>query len=325
MMKSVTLIFALALFASGTSTAKMKALILDGQNNHVIWPKSTMMMKQYLEETGLFEVDINRMRYTWRGEKRESSWLPKAGLKMETSDLPNPKEDPDFTPAFDQYDVVVSNLGFKTANWPEATQRTFEDYVKNGGGFISVHAANNAWANWKEFNLMTGIGGWGGRKGNTPGQIYIYYNDAGELVRDAKPGRKVGAHGPSHEFPVTVRVADHPITKGMPEVWLHSKDECWALLRGPAENMTVLATAKDQTDKAPTDRHEPVLMVVDYGKGRVVNTVLGHDTEAFEGVGFITILVRSAEWAATGKVTTPIPTDFPTKEKSSGRRFELKN
>jgi hypothetical protein len=38
-------------------------------------------------------------------------------------------------------------------------------------------------------------------------------------------------------------------------------------------------------------------------------------------LGFITTLVRGTEWAATGKVTLPIPSDFPTKDKISQRKF----
>ncbi len=34
----------------------MRALIVDGQNNHAVWPKSTIMMKQYLEETVKFNA-----------------------------------------------------------------------------------------------------------------------------------------------------------------------------------------------------------------------------------------------------------------------------
>ncbi|MEM9445978.1 MAG: ThuA domain-containing protein [Verrucomicrobiota bacterium] len=319
--KRLMIVFGLVIISSSIQ-AKQKALIVDGQNNHLIWPKSTLMMKQYLEDTGLFEVDIERMKYTWRGEKREGAWLPKAGLSKKTEDKPEPTYDPDFKPSFDQYDVVISNLGVKTADWPEETQRAFEAFVSNGGGFVSVHAANNAWADWKEFNKMTGLGGWGGRKKNAG--PYVYYTDEGKLVVDHDSPGACGKHGPSHEFPVTIRVADHPITKDMPMVWMASKDECWAMLRGPAENMTVLATAKDQTKKAPTDRHEPVLMVIDYGKGRVVNTALGHDLDAFQGVGLITMLQRSVEWAATGKVTIPIPDDFPTADKSSKRDFKFK-
>jgi type 1 glutamine amidotransferase len=97
------------------------------------------------------------------------------------------------------------------------------------------------------------------------------------------------------------------------------------MLRGPAEDMTILATGKDLTDKAPTDRHEPILMVIEYGKGRTFHTTLGHDTPAFEGVSFITTFLRGAEWAATGKVTQAVPVDFPTIDQATRRPFVLKN
>jgi type 1 glutamine amidotransferase len=277
------------------------------------------MMNQYLEVTGLFEVDVARVRYLWKSE-REKDYLPLV-FEGETEPVKKSKFDTDFMPVFKNYDVVISNFGYKAADWPETTQRALEVYMKNGGGYVSVHAADNSWPQWEEYNLMIGLGGWGGRtEKHGP---YVYYNNEGALVRDTAPGG-CGAHGPQHEFPVTMRVADHPITKGLPAVWLTSKDECYAKLRGPAENMTILATGKDQTAKAPTDRHEPMLMVVDYGRGRVFHTTLGHDTEAFEGVGFITTFLRGCEWAATGKVTIPVPEDFPTADAVSHRPFELK-
>ena len=65
----------------------------------------------------------------------------------------------------------------------------------------------------------------------------------------------------------------------------------------------------------------PVLMVIDYGKGRVFHTTLGHDQGSLEGVGFISSFTRGVEWAATGKVTLPIPKDFPTKDESKSRPF----
>ena len=111
----------------------------------------------------------------------------------------------------------------------------------------------------------------------------------------------------------------------MPEVWLTTEDECYAKLRGPAENMTVLATGKDVSANAPTNRHEPVLMVIDYGKGRIFHSTLGHSTTSFEGVGFRTSFLRGVEWAATGKVSQEIPADFPTSQKATSRKFELKN
>ena len=96
------------------------------------------------------------------------------------------------------------------------------------------------------------------------------------------------------------------------------------MLRGPAENMTILATGKDISGKAPTDRHEPILMVIEYGEGRVFHTTLGHDDYSCEGVGFIISFIRGVEWAATAKVTIPIPNDFPTADKATNRKFKLK-
>jgi type 1 glutamine amidotransferase len=299
--------------------APLKALIVDGQNNHEVWPKSTIMMKQYLEETGLFQVDVYRTKFTWKGD-REKDYLPLAGVGK-TTDLEKPQYDPDFTPTFTNYDVVISNFGWQAADWPANTQKALEAYMSSGGGFVSVHAANNSFPDWLEYNKMIGLGGWGDR--TEKDGPYVYYTNEGELVRDPSPG-KSGAHGPSHIFPITLRVKDHPITDGMPEVWLTTKDECYALLRGPAENMTILATGKDVSGKAPTDRHEPMLMVIDYGEGRIFHTALGHDDYSIESVGFITSFLRGVEWAATGEVTIPIPPDFPTAEKSTSRGFVLK-
>jgi len=74
MKASVIIIIGILMFSISTE-AKIKVLIVDGQNNHAVWPKSTIMMKQYLEETGLFKVDINRTQFTWKGD-REKEYLP---------------------------------------------------------------------------------------------------------------------------------------------------------------------------------------------------------------------------------------------------------
>lgn len=310
-----------ALLLSLSAEAKTKALIIDGQAWHQAWPQTTVMMRQYLEDTGLFEVDIVRSKFTWNGEKRDGKWLPLAGVGP-TEDLPDPKTDPDFAPDFQKYDVVISNFGNLAADWPEATQRALEVYMQNGGGLVVTHGANNSFPQWVEFNKMIGLGGWGKRKADAG--PYVYYTNDGELVRDTEDQGGCGKHGSQHNVPITLRVKDHPITKGLPEQWLTAKDECYSMLRGPAENMTILATGKDQTDKAPTDRHEPLLMVINYGKGRVFNFALGHDSYSREGVDFITVFTRGAEWAATGKVTQDVPKDFPTIGKPSIRPFELK-
>ncbi|WP_366183858.1 ThuA domain-containing protein [Flavobacterium ovatum] len=311
-----SLLLVLVLLTSLCVQAKIKVLIIDGQNNHDVWPKSTIMMKQYLEETGLFVVDIQRTQYLWKSE-REKSYLPMAGTFNSVA-LKEPKEDPSFAPSFKKYDVVISNFGWNAANWSESTQKDFEKFIKKGGGFVTVHAADNCFPKWKAYNEMIGLGGWGDR--NEKDGPYVYYDKENKLVRDTTAGN-CGAHGKQHVFPVTLRVPNHPITQGMPTSWLTAKDECYAKLRGPGTNMTILATGKDQSDKAPTDRNEPILMVLKYGKGRVFHTTLGHDDYSFEGVGFITSFLRGVEWAATAKVTIPIPTDFPSAENATSRKF----
>ena len=302
-----------------SAEAKLKVLIVDGQNNHSVWPKSTVMMKQYLEESSLFEVEVARTKFTWKANQQKE-FLPLAGAG-ETENLGKPKHDPNFAPDFSKYDVIISNFGWNASVWSDSTQKKFEAYVAGGGGFVSVHAADNSFPDWTEYNKMIGLGGWGGR--NEKDGPYLYYNNEGKLIRDT-PAGGCGAHGPKDEFPITVRVTDHPITKGMPKIWMSTRDECYAKLRGPAENITVLATGKDQSERAPTDRHEPILMVIDYGKGRIFHTTLGHDDVSFEGVGFIASFLRGVEWVASGKVTQDIPEDFPTAENAKSRKFTLK-
>ncbi|MEM0991824.1 MAG: ThuA domain-containing protein [Bacteroidota bacterium] len=316
-MKYLLNIFIILLFfVSVLEAQKIRVLIIDGQNNHVMWPKTTMMMKQYLEASERFEVDIRRTQYTWKGE----AYLAKFPLNrlQQTQALPQPKSDEHFTPDFFNYDVILTNFGWKTAPWPEQTQHNLEQYIEQGGGLVVIHAADNAFPDWPAYNQMIGLGGWGGRTEKSG--PYVYYDDKGKLIRDESAGNG-GAHGTQHEYQIQIRTKDHPITKGMPKKWLHTKDELYDRLRGPAENMTILATAYAAAEYKGTSRHEPILMTIDYGKGRIFHTPMGHADYSMECVGFITCLLRGTEWAATGAVTQEIPKDFPKKKTVSKRAF----
>jgi hypothetical protein len=185
---------------------------------------------------------------------------------------------------------------------------------------VVVHAANNSFGDWDAFNQMIGLGGWGGRNEKTG--PYVYFDQSGDLVRDTSPGDG-GSHGPQHLFEIVVRDPDHPITRGMPRAWLHAQDELYDRLRGPAENMQVLATAYAAPDKNGSGRHEPMMMTIEYGKGRVFHTPMGHADYSMECVGFIVTLQRGTEWAATGKVSqSEIPSDFPTPQQARQRDFD---
>jgi len=272
------------------SAAPIRVMLLDGQSGGTYhdWRATTPVLKQELEETGLFQVDVVT--------------APVSGGDFSS-----------FHPDFSKYQVIVQNLD--SPEWPADLMASFEQYMKNGGGLVVVHAADNAFPKWKDFNAMIGIGGWRGRN-EAAGPMW-YYQD-GKLVSDPKPGN-AGSHGQRLPFVVTARDPQHPILKGLPPVWMHAADELYATLRGPGENMKVLATAHSEPSNHGTGHDEPMLMVLSYGKGRVFHTTMGHDVAALKCVGFITTYQRGAEWAATGKVTQKVPSDFPTADKVSVR------
>ena len=103
----------------------IKTLIVDGQNNHVQWPKITYMMKQYLEETGKFTVDVKRTYYTWEGADLIAQY--KIDGVPPTKALPKAKMDSSFHPDFSKYDLVVCNFGWNAAPWSDETQADFFD------------------------------------------------------------------------------------------------------------------------------------------------------------------------------------------------------
>jgi type 1 glutamine amidotransferase len=302
-------LFALAVTAFAAAPSdRIKVLIIDGQNNHQ-WATTTPMLRKILEGSGRFAVDVATSPVAAPAAPRlprdataEQKAAHGEAMKKHAAAVAEHKarvaaQWAAWRPAFARYAVVVSN--YNGESWPEEVRRAFVDYVKNGGGFVSYHAANNAFPEWPEYNAMIGLGGWGGR--NEKSGPYLRLR--GMLwTKDltAGPG---GGHGPQHEFVVEAREPQHPILRGLPPRWLHTKDELYHGLRGPAENVMVLASALS----AATKEHEPMLMVIPYGQGRVFHTTLGHAVEAVNGLGFQVTFLRGTEWAATGQVTLPAP------------------
>ena len=291
---------------------KLKALIIDGQNNHD-WVATTPVLKRILEDSGSFSVDVttspgagpsmppkpkNATPEQEAAHKTAiAAWkIEKDAFKKES----RPAWDA-WRPRFAAYDVLVMN--YNGDRWPEPVRTEFTRYIESGGGLVIHHAANNTFPEWPEFNEMIGVGGWGGR--NEKSGPMLRWRD-GAIVRDESPS-PAGTHGPPHAYVVEIRDDSHPITRGLPPRWLHTADELYSKLRGPARNLTVLATAYADPARQGTGEHEPILMTITYGKGRVFHNVLGHGPKNMTDAGFVITFQRGTEWAATGSVTLPPP------------------
>ena len=292
-------VFSLLLAYTVSARKPIKTLLITGQNNHN-WQVSHVVLKQILENSGRFDVDF--------------VISPEQGKDMSGFVL-------DFSP----YQLVV--LDYNGDSWPEETNRRFLEYVQNGGGVVIYHAADNAFSKWPEFNRICALGGWEGRNENSG--PYVYWKD-GKLVKDSSAGPG-GSHGRQHEYVLNGRDKVHPVVKGLPLKWRHAKDELYDRMRGPGNIRDILYTAYSDKETNGSGREEPLVFTVDYGNARIFHTMLGHagatteDNIAMQCTGFQVLLLRGAEWAATGQVTQKVPKDFPTETTCSYRKDYKEN
>lgn len=275
------------------ATEKIKVLIVTGRNNHN-WVLSTPTIQRLLEESGRFEVSVTT---TPGKEAPKDAWQ-------------------DWRPRFGQHDVVLSD--YNGDLWPDSVKMEFVNYVEGGGRVVEVHAANNAFTGWKEYEAMTGLlwraSGHGDR---------IYFDKDLKPVRQPKGEGPAGGHGAGHEYAITTLDAANPIFSDLPKVWMHVSDELYHGQRGPAENMHILAAAFSSIESKGTGVYEPMVWWIPYGKGKVITLLPGHLGDKatyptpYDCVGFRTILQRSVEWIVTGEVSIPKPANFPTADRIS--------
>ena len=268
-------------------------LIVDGFSNHD-WKQTTKLTKWMLEESGRFTVDVTT--------------VPGDSLSRL-----------DWRPVFKKYAVVIqntNNINDRRLRWPRHAEQALESYVKEGGGLYILHSANNAFPHWPEYDKMIGLG-WRPQSFG-----YALEIDSNKNIVRLPPGEgKNTSHG--RRFNAVIQILNrHPINIDYPAKWKTVNTEVYNFPRGLAENLTVLSYAYDSAD---TRRTWPVEWVVTYGKGRVYNSSMGHLWQgdiyptSYRCIGYQTTVIRATEWLATGKVTYPIPGNFPKEDSPSLR------
>jgi len=225
---------------------KIKTLLLTGENNHD-WERSAPFCKKLMEQTGKFEVDLT---------------------EEPSQALANRDE-------LNEYDLFF--VDYNGTMWSELAKVNFVDAIRNGVGVCILHAANNAFPGWVDYEKICAL-----------------------LWREGT------SHGSYHKFDIKITDPEHPITKGLPEIIKDHPDELYhKLVHMHDSPYKVIATAYSSPESGGTGNDEPVLVVKNYGKGRVFHCILGHvwkggGMDTFENVDFQRILLRGCEWAATG-------------------------
>lgn len=182
-----------------------------------------------------------------------------------------------------KYDVLLlnykdTNAATSDTKWSEENKKAFLKAVRDDGkGLYVHHFASAAFTNpnWTEFEKAV-AGGW----------------------------RTQGYHGPKHEFRVSKTPVKHPISAGLPAQFDHVIDELYSACMRTRGSVALATAYADASKPGGTGLEEAVVWVNQYGKGRVVENVLGHDAQAMQDKNYQEWVRRGVEWAATGQVAS---------------------
>ena len=250
-MPKLTTILLAALVVGGAVGAqdRIPVLLITGANNHD-WEYTSNELEKILEGTGRFDVT--------------STADPASTLA--TEDL-------------GRYRLFF--LDYNGKRWGEAAEKRFLDAVRGGTGVVVMHAADNAFTGWKDYEALVG-----------------------------DCWRKGTGHGSFHPFDVVVKDLNHPITAGMPDMLAHPDELYHRLVHMHGAERRVLMSAYSDKKNGGTGREEPMALVLRFGKGRIFHTPLGHvwrnnepSRASIADPQLKLLLARGAEWAATGKCT----------------------
>ncbi|MDP6539575.1 MAG: DUF1080 domain-containing protein [Planctomycetota bacterium] len=256
--------------APPAAVEKIPVLVIGGANNHDCeW--TTPSLARMLTASGLFAVTVT--------------------------------EDPSTTLAEDEdltrFRAFV--LDYNGGRWGEVAEERFLAAVSGGVGVSVIHAANNSFPGWVEYEKLVGL-----------------------------MWRKGTGHGRFHPFDVRITDRDHPITRTLPDLRAHPDELYHKLVPMHSVANHVIGVAHSAKETGGTGADEPMIIVKEYGKGRVFHTPLGHvwrNNEASRASHrddqFQNLVVRGTEWAATGRVTDGLeaPNSLTEAEREAGWRL----
>jgi type 1 glutamine amidotransferase len=246
--------------SSSPQSPPLNAVVITGQNNHD-WQWTAPEIAGALRETGRFATTV---------VEDPAVWLP--GLEQRVA----------------SGEVHVLVLDYNGPRWGDAAERAFLAAVENGLGVSVVHAANNAFPGWTEYERLVGL---------------LWRQGTG--------------HGNYHTFDVHVVDHHHPVTRGMQDLRRHPDELYHHLWPAPGSDHRVLLSAYSAPETRGTGRHEPMATAGSFGKGRIFHTPLGHvwrgvpqSRATWADPQLRRLVARGTEWAATGEVTLrPEPLD----------------
>jgi len=168
------------------------------------------------------------------------------------------------SPELKEYDVILLNyMNWENPGPGKEAQEGLRKAVEAGTGLVMVHFSCGAFQDWPEFVKVAG------------------------RVWDPK----LRPHDPLGSFKVEIRDKTHPVTAGMED--FETVDELYTCLTGDAA-IKVLASARSMVDH----KDYPMAFAFEYGKGKVFQSVLGHDVKALEPEAVRKLFRRACAWAA---------------------------
>lgn len=222
-------------------------LLSGGQRQHHGYRDQAFYLAGVLEDTGRYEVTIDEDAAIFE------------------------------TPALKKYDVIVAIADRRDPEFKltEEQQRALLDFVRSGGGYVSIHGADNGAPDWVP-EMRTMLGG-------------VFSHD----TSGGRPDGKVR----KGTYPIHIADTSHPITRGLDDFTLD--DELYYHIQ-MEPGVEPLVTAEFE------GRAWPVAWKRTYGEGRVFHTPLGHrdfgpeKTDPLRNPNLTKLVIQGVDWVAAG-------------------------